>query len=170
MQQICLTGPRASEAAAWVLTSLRMKTAGYRLIPLTVDDQPRGMALRMLTAPDEPYFNNVPCMVEPAPGKRIVLRAVFNRIAAPALRQAAAAQVPIFLDTITAESLRAAAFAEAVAACLQGRRQVLAVVEAGAEKKLRAMCDEDSLLWLNVSEENEREILRLLQQELTMSM
>ena len=82
MQQICLTGPRASEAAAWVLTSLRMKTAGYRLIPLTVDDQLRGMALRLLTAPDEPYFNNVPCIVEPAPGKRIVLRVVVGMVLA----------------------------------------------------------------------------------------
>ena len=168
MQQIYLTGPKASEVAAWVLTSLRVKTAGYCIVPLEVEGQVRGQALRLLTVPDEPYHNNVPCMAELAPGKQVFLREVFNQIAAPELRQAASAHVPVFMDCITAEMLKAADFAEAVAACLRSRSQVIAVAADNAVRKLRAMTDAENQLWLTVDEANQNDIMRLLQQEVSM--
>ena len=168
MQQIYLTGEYAGDVAANVLSSLRVRTAGYRLLPLEIDGRMRGQVLHLLTVPDEPYFNDVPCAVQLAPGQKKLIREVFGKIAAPALRQAVSARVPVFIDGVCREALRSKAFAEAVSACVRGRCQVFAVVEADAVEPVRAMSDQDDQLWLSANGENENEVLRQLLQELSM--
>ena len=168
MQQIYLTGERAGDVAAKALASLRVRTAGYQLLPLEVGGHVRGKVLRLLTIPDKPYYNDVPCMIQLAPGERKVIREVFARIAAPALRQAVSARVPVFIDGISREALRSRAYADAVAECLRGRCQAFAVVEDDAVAAVSAMTDDAEQLWLAVDEENEDDMLRQLLQELSM--
>ena len=168
MQQIFLTGECAGEVAARALSSLRVRTAGYRLLPLEVAGCLRGRVLHLLTMPDEPYFNDVPCDVQLAPGQRKIIREVFGKIAAPALRQAVSAHVPLFIDGVCREMLQSKAFCEAVTACVKGRCQVFAVVEADAAEAVRAMSDRSEQLWIRADVGHENEALRQLLQELSM--
>ena len=168
MQQIYLTGECADDAAAKALASLRINTAGYRLLPLRVAGCERGQVLRLLTVPDAPYFNDVPCAVQIAPGEKLMIREAFGKIAAPALRQAVCADVPVFMDGISRGALRSRAFYEAVKDCVNSRCQVFAVVEEDAVGLVRAMTGEDDQLWLTVTRENKDDRLRQLLQELSM--
>lgn len=168
MQQIYLTGPKASQLAQQVLSSLRVKTAGYRLLPLEVGGGARGSVVHLLTTPDQPHYNDVPCAISIGPGEQLVLHDVYNCLVAPALRQAAAARVPILLDSVSRAALEASGYAAAVRECLNSRCQVIVVAEESAAAPLRAMTDEADQLWLDVTEVTGPAAMQQLAQELTM--
>ena len=167
MQQIYLTGKYADYMVERAMATMQLKMAGYRLLPLSQSGRVRGFAMHLLTVPDAPMYNDVPCDICLSPSELLILGEVYERIAAPALRQAASVQAAVLIGGVSKAALEEPAFAEAVCACLRGRALAVVVADKDAVEPLRAMTPEEDQLWLHMPTESD-ELLSRLMQEISM--
>lgn len=154
MQQLYLTGSRASALAERLFTAHNVRPAGYRLLPFSVGGEVRGDAIHLLLAPSAPMHNDLPCRILLSSDASTIVPRVLDEVAAPCLLGAMAVHVPMLLDGMTADMLGCPAFREAVTRCLMGSRPVVVVAEEDARPLLRTLTPQDKQLWFAVPEED----------------
>ncbi|MBR6668982.1 MAG: hypothetical protein IKL25_11605 [Clostridia bacterium] len=150
MQQLYLTGIHAASLADQLFNSLNVRPSGYRLVPFTIGGSIRGEAMRLLLPPAAAMDNDTPCRIRLRETDWTIIPRALEEIAAPNLRNAVNAHMPILLGWLDAQMLTCTAFREAVVSLLTSPRPVIVACSDDAEEILRALTPADRQLWFPV--------------------
>lgn len=149
MQHLCLCGPCAPRLAGKLFSALNVQPVGLRILPFSVDGQPRGDAL-FLQPP--PGLNGVPCRIRITPEETVTVPRALEDVAAPGLRAAMRLHAPMLLCGLTADLLASDAFRRAVCDCLQGDIPLVIAADEASRTMPEALLPADVQLWMDVPE------------------
>lgn len=157
MRHIFLTGAKQiGKSTVWrkVLERSGLECSGFLTLPYLVSGTFRGYCMHALDTVPEGFQNDVPISLQLQPGKHLGIPETFEQFGVQLLRQANASGKCIMMDELGKFERSAAAFQQAVMACLDGPQRVLGVLQDTSNPFLDSIRSREDIHLITVTNEN----------------